>query len=94
MLLFVLDSDGDTDPDTDGCGKGSRPGSSSFLTVSGPHVADGVLLGIDSYEDPSACVPYPGGIRADSPGSRSAPRVHVRKGNNPGGVEAFLPRSL
>jgi hypothetical protein len=38
---------------------------------------------------------YPGGISADSPGSRSAPRVHVEKGSNPGGVEgsaAFAPR--
>jgi hypothetical protein len=32
--------------------------------------------------------PFPGGISADSPGSRSAPRVPVGKGNNPGGVEA------
>jgi len=29
MLHFVVDSDGDTDPDTDACSKGSRPGSSS-----------------------------------------------------------------
>jgi hypothetical protein len=55
----------------------------------------GIGIGIDCNEGPSASFPYPGGIQADSPGSRSAPRVHVRKGNNPGGVEApaaFAPR--
>jgi hypothetical protein len=40
MLHFVFDSDGDTDPDTDACGKGNQPGSSSFLAVAGRHVAD------------------------------------------------------
>jgi hypothetical protein len=44
--------------------------------------------GIDFDEGPSACSIYPGGIRADSPGSRSAPRVIAEKENNPGGVEA------
>ena len=32
-LHFAFDSDGDADPDTDAWGKGSRPGSSSFLAV-------------------------------------------------------------
>jgi hypothetical protein len=43
---------------------------------------------------PQTHSPYPGGMQAGSPGSRSAPRVHVGKGNNPGGVEesaAFAP---
>jgi hypothetical protein len=45
----------------------------------------GNRLGIrmDSDEGPAACSPYPEGISADT-GSRSAPRVHVGKGNNPG----------
>ncbi len=54
----------------------------------------GMLLGSDSDAGPPACAPYPGGISADT-GSRSAPRVHVEKGSNPGGVEgsaAFAPR--
>jgi hypothetical protein len=34
MLRFVFDSDADTDPDTDACGKGSRPDSSTLLTMS------------------------------------------------------------
>jgi hypothetical protein len=52
----------------------------------------GIGLGIEfefefelrTHEGPSACPPpYPGGISADSPGSRSAPRVHVGKGKQP-----------
>jgi hypothetical protein len=39
--LIGFDSDPDSDPDTDACGKGSCPGSSSILTVSARHVADG-----------------------------------------------------
>jgi hypothetical protein len=46
VLPFVFDSDADTDPDTDACEKGSRPGSPSFLAVSDEHVADGGLPGI------------------------------------------------
>jgi hypothetical protein len=34
VLPFVFDSDGDTDPDTDACEKGSRPGSRKFLILS------------------------------------------------------------
>jgi hypothetical protein len=41
MFHCVFDSDGDTDPDTDACGKGSRPGCSTFLTMSARHFADG-----------------------------------------------------
>ena len=37
-------------------------------------------LGIDSDEGPSACCRYPGGISANSPGSRSAPRVIRQNG--------------
>jgi hypothetical protein len=66
MLQFVFDSDGDTDTDTHACDKGSRPGSSSFLTASAQHVAAGVLLGIDSDEGHSACSPHPGAISAHS----------------------------
>jgi hypothetical protein len=54
----------------------------------------GNRIGIDSEEVPSACSPYPGGIPANSPGSRSAPRVNAEMENNPGGVEespAFAP---
>jgi len=47
MLHFVFDSDGDTDPDTDACDTGGRPGSSSILTEAGRHVDSVVLLGID-----------------------------------------------
>ncbi len=39
----VFDSDGDTDPDTDACGRGNRPGSSSFLDVSTLHLDAEVL---------------------------------------------------
>lgn len=35
FVHVAFDSDGDTDADPDACGKGSRPGSSWFLTVSG-----------------------------------------------------------
>jgi hypothetical protein len=56
--------------------------------------ADGFLLGIaiaigiDSDGYPSACPPHiPEGFQQIA-GSRSAPRVHARNGNNPGGVEA------
>ena len=51
-------------------------------------------VNVDSDEGPAACSPYPEGSSAASPGSRSTPRVHVGKGNNPGGVEesaAFAP---
>jgi hypothetical protein len=48
----------------------------------------GSETGRPSDEGRSACSPYPGGISAVSPGSRSAPRVHVRNENNPEGVEA------
>ena len=44
ILHSVFDSDPDTDADA--CEKGGRPCSSSFLTLSARHVADGVLLGI------------------------------------------------
>ena len=40
MFHVVFDSDGDTDPDTDAGGKGSRPGCSSLLNVSTQRVAD------------------------------------------------------
>ncbi len=46
ILHSVFDSDPDPDADTDACEKGGRPCSSSFLTLSARHVADGVLLGI------------------------------------------------
>jgi hypothetical protein len=35
FVHVAFDSDGDTDADPDAYGKGSRPGSSWFLTVSG-----------------------------------------------------------
>jgi hypothetical protein len=80
-------------------GQGQSAGLLGFPPCAGSarHFAAGVLLGIgiDSEEGPSACSPYPGGISAASPGSRSAPRVHVENGNNPGGVEGlptFAPR--
>jgi hypothetical protein len=41
MLRFVVDSDADSDPDTDAGDKGSRPGSSTFFILSARHVADG-----------------------------------------------------
>jgi hypothetical protein len=37
MFLYVFDSDGDTDPDTDVGDKGNRPGSSTFHTAAGRH---------------------------------------------------------
>jgi hypothetical protein len=43
----IFDSDGDTDPDADACGKGSRSGYSSFLAVSTQHLDAWVLLGIE-----------------------------------------------
>jgi hypothetical protein len=54
MLHFVFDSDGDTD--TDACGTGGRPGSSSTLTEAGRHVDSVVLLGIEFKQGGDVCI--------------------------------------
>jgi hypothetical protein len=48
-------------------------------------------IGPDSDEGPAACSPYPGGISAASPGSRSAPRVHLEKETTPEGLKNPQP---
>jgi hypothetical protein len=65
-------------------GLAQRPSTTSII----PPPAAPALHGPWCREGPSACSHYPGGISADSPGSRSAPRGHVESENNPGGVEA------
>jgi len=108
-LPFVFDSDGDTDPDTDASGRGRRAGCSSSRTASDGYGAECVPVDFESelgaepllFLNPAksillACFSIPEGFeRIANTGSRSAPRVHVGKGNNPGGVEApaaFAPR--
>ena len=48
-------------------------------------------VNVDSDEGPAACSPYPGGISAASPGSRSAPRVHLEKETTPEGLKNPQP---
>jgi hypothetical protein len=94
MLRLVLDSDGDTDPDTDAWGKGSRPGSMSCLTVSPRHFADGVLLGIgiDSEEGPSACPPpIPEGFQRIARGREAHPGFTWETETTPEGLKPPKP---
>ncbi len=93
----VFDSDGDTDPDADACGKGSRPGSSSFLDVSTLHLDAEVLSEsgfvlesvpmlflITASSSLVAAFRIPEGFqRIANTGSRSASRVPVGKGQQP-----------